>query len=260
MSAMSASIERAMCSFRKHFDLFGARGVLRRAMINLPGMSAEFRSSIPMSSRKVMLRLGTTDVAAFEHVFVDNEYGFSLAHEPSIIIDAGANVGMSAVYFSERFHAAKIIAIEPELDNFNVLKRNSELFPRIIPVHAALWNRDGVVSIMRQEESGSWGTRVNAVKDPSRAQVRSLKLSTLLEEYNIKQVDLLKIDVEGAECEILEDAPVWVERVRVICAELHDRFRPGCSKAFEIATAGFPTRWRRGELSCVAREDAISFP
>ena len=80
----------------------------------------------------------------------------------------------------------------------------------------------------------------------------------LLEQLNIEHVDLLKIDVEAAEREIFEDAARWIDRVSVICVELHDRFRPGCSKTFEIATAAFPVRWRRGELHCIARKGRVS--
>jgi cephalosporin hydroxylase len=73
--------------------------------------------------KEIILRLGTTDVAAYEHVFIHDEYGFLLAREPSVIVDAGANVGMSAVYFANRFPSAEVIAIEPEPSNlFNPQK------------------------------------------------------------------------------------------------------------------------------------------
>jgi FkbM family methyltransferase len=254
---MQAVIKKIKKSVQTHFNLFGVKGVLRRALTSVPGVNNEFNAFIPKYSRNVRVRLGTTDVSAFEHVFVNDEYGFSLTQEPSIIVDAGANVGMSAVYFSLRYPNAKIIAIEPEPGNFHILKKNAEMFSGILPVNAALWNRNGFVTI-QHTAGGSWGTRVSDRQAPSSVFVRSVKLSTLLSELNIGQIDLLKIDVEGAECEIFEDAPHWIAHVNVICAELHDRFRPGCSKAFEIATSGFSTRWRRGELSCVAREGAIS--
>jgi FkbM family methyltransferase len=251
-------IQEVLDSARMHFNLFGIRGVVRRAIIRLPRSSIQFSAPIPNSSARVLLRLGTTDVAAFEHVFVKDEYDITLSEEPSVVIDAGANVGMSAIYFSNRYPNAKVIAIEPEPSNFSMLKSNAELYPRIIPVNAALWNRDGVVSL-KDGESGSWGMRVSEPVRSSDAFVRSVTVPTLLREYGIDKVDLLKIDIEGAECEALENAPVWIDRVRVVCAELHDRLRPGCTEAFKFATDGFPVRWQRGELSCVAREGAVLF-
>jgi FkbM family methyltransferase len=220
-------------------------------------VSTHFRAPIPNSSRRVLLRLGTTDVAAFEHVFVNDEYALPLAKEPSVVVDAGANIGMSAIYFAVRYPNARIIAIEPDARNFGVLKQNVESYPMITPVNAALWNQDGVVSL-QDAPASAWGVRVSAVATGDL--VRSITLPTLLKEFQIERVDLFKIDIEGAERELFEDASEWIGGVNVICAELHDRFRPGCSAAFEHATAAFHTKWRRGELKCVAREGAVFSP
>ena len=213
--------------------------------------SNQFKAPIPKSSECVYVRLGTTDVAAFEHVFINDEYGFSLASPPSLIIDAGANIGMASVYFARRYPDAKIIAIEPDLENFNILKQNAQMFPSIVPVHGALWNADGSVQVY-DGGHGSWGMRVKDDND-STGFIRSMKVDTLLREHGIDKIDLLKIDVEGAEYEIFEDAHGWIGRVNAICIELHDRFRPGCTDVFEAATADFSIKWRRGELSCIAR-------
>jgi FkbM family methyltransferase len=70
---------------------------------------------------------------------------FSLARPSSIIVDAGANVGMSAAYFSLHHPAATVVAIEPEPSNFEMLRKNAKLFPQIIPINAALWSHEGVV-------------------------------------------------------------------------------------------------------------------
>jgi FkbM family methyltransferase len=252
-----SAITKAAVSLRMHFRLFGAKGVLKRALIAVSGTNNEFKAPIPHSSQEILLRLGTTDVAAFEHVFINDEYGFSLARQPSIILDAGANVGMSAVYFALRYPAATVIAIEPDPTNFAVLSKNARLFPRIAPINAALWSHEGVVRL-QDGGAGNWGMRVAETSLSSGVNIRSTTLRTLLEQLAIDQIDLLKIDVEGAECEIFKDASPWISRVGVICAELHDRFRPGCSKIFEAATAGFPIKWRRGELHCVAREGLIA--
>jgi FkbM family methyltransferase len=244
-------------SARMYFSLFGAKGVIRRAMAGIFGSkNTSFGTFVPGTTRRIFLRLGTTDVAAFEHVFVNEEYGFSLAQPPSVIIDAGANVGMSAVYFSIRYPGATIIAIEPEPTNFELLKKNTELYPNIIPVNAALWNHDGIVQV-HDSGGGHWGMRVASADTSSDSKITSVTLQTLLKQHEIGHIDLLKVDVEGAEYEIFEDAPLWIDHVDVICIELHDRIRPDCSTTFKAATADFPMKWRRGELHCVAREGLI---
>ena len=250
-------IAKVAGSIGVHYRLFGAKGVLSRALSSVPGARSQFRASIPHTSQKILLRLGTTDVAAFEHVFIHNEYDFSLAQQPSVIVDAGANIGMSAVYFALRYPTATIVAIEPEPTNFAVLAKNAKLFPKIIPIHAALWNHEGVVRI-QDGGGGHWGMRVVDANISSAADIRSITLQALLDELKIDKIDLMKVDVEGAECEIFSDPSAWIGRVGIICAELHDRFRPGCSNIFEAATGEFTVRWRRGELHCVAREGLIS--
>ena len=235
-------------SARKHVTLFGIRGVLRRASSSV-GMSSEFSVRVPGYTQRVLIRLGTTDVAAYEHVFVHDEYGFSLPNEPITIIDAGANIGMSTVYFALRYPSANIVAIEPEPTNFRMLQKNTSCFPQITVINAALWNEGGFLNI--DNTRPLWGTRVSA--NATGTSVRAITMAQLFDDYGIQRVGLLKVDIEGAECEIFESAGAWLSHVDFVCIELHDRFRSGCSSIFNEATAGFPIRWRRGELHCVAR-------
>jgi FkbM family methyltransferase len=250
-----SGISKIAKSLHSHFLLFGVKGVVRRAAIGLTGSSAIFRAPLAGTNKSALIRLGTTDVAAYEHVFIAHEYGFRL-RQASIIIDVGANVGMSAVYFCQQYPEARIIAVEPEPDTFAILSKNAELFPQITPIHAGLWNQDGFVG-MRDAGAGYWGMQVHASVVPSDASVPSVRLATLIAEYGIKKIDLLKIDAEGAEIEILEEYKRWIDLVQVICCELHDRLKPGCSQAFERATTNFPLKWRRGELFCAARDGAV---
>ncbi|GHT40273.1 hypothetical protein FACS189443_0370 [Planctomycetales bacterium] len=53
-----------------------------------------------------------------------------------------------------------------------------------------------------------------------------------MQDYNIKNIDVLKIDVEGSEKEIFENSDEWIDFVNVFLIELHDRIKPGCAKAF----------------------------
>ena len=62
---------------------------------------------------------------------------------PPVIIDAGANVGLSAVFYANRFPNARIIAIEPEPSNYEMLKRNVVPYSNVTPVQAALWKENG---------------------------------------------------------------------------------------------------------------------
>ena len=70
---------------------------------------------------------------------------------------------------------------------------------------------------------------------------------------NLDFVDLLKVDIEGAEREVFASPAAWIERVGVIIIELHDRFVRGCALNFYTATRGFACEWHAGEHVIVAR-------
>lgn len=76
-------------------------------------------------------------------------------------------------------------------------------------------------------------------------------------EFGIDYVDVLKIDIEGAEREVFKTCSPWIKKVGTIVIELHDRFVPGCTDCFREATADFPFHRERGELTIVAREGVV---
>ena len=61
---------------------------------------------------------------------------------PRVVVDAGANIGLSTVFFANKFPQAKIVAIEPEPSNFAMLRDNVAPYPNVTPVQAALWKED----------------------------------------------------------------------------------------------------------------------
>ena len=80
------------------------------------------------------IRLGTTDVAAYEQVIIKKEYELPLVSSPALIVDAGANVGMASVYFALRYPGACIIALEPDGANVRALMENARRFQNIQPI------------------------------------------------------------------------------------------------------------------------------
>ena len=81
----------------------------------------------------------------FVHVFRWGEYAWEFAESPQVIVDAGAYTGLSTAFFALRYPAAKIIAIEPDEANFELLLRNTAAFANVQAVRAALWVESGSV-------------------------------------------------------------------------------------------------------------------
>jgi FkbM family methyltransferase len=181
------------------------------------------------------------------------EYAFDLPFSPKSIVDAGANIGMASIYFAQRFPNAKVIAIEAEALNFAALVRNVRPYPSIIPIHAALWNRDGEIGVSQPDPAtGSGGEWAFVTHEGSGVKVRAIGMRTLMKEMQIRSVDLLKVDIEGAEKEVFE-ACDWMDDIRCLMIELHDRFKPGCSEAVNSVVQGY-SKLQRGETTLYVRE------
>jgi len=223
---------------KTYYSYAGAPGALAIVAFRLFGLPKEILVRSPVVPG-IRLRVGTSDLDVYREI-VDGEYAFDLPFRPNVILDAGANIGITSIYFAHRFPDAKVIAIEAEPSNYDVLIRNVKAFPSVVPVHAALWNRDGAIVISQPDPttgaSGNWA--FVASEDGEGVRVRAVTLQTLMKELGVAAIDLAKIDIEGAEQEVFEDAG-WLRGVRALMIELHDRFRPGCSAAVEAALQGF---------------------
>lgn len=229
-----------------YYANFGLRGLAIITAYRLTGRPKQLTALAPGIPNAVHLRTRTTDISSYSEVLLRKEYELDLPFSPEIILDAGANVGMASVYFANRYPAATVIAVEPEPANFQMLSQNVRPYPNVRAVHAALWNRDGEIAVNPPDPasgaSGEWGF---VTGEGSGRMVRAITIPTLLREANIAKVDMAKIDIEGAEQEIFEDAS-WLAELRCLQVELHDRFRPGCSEKVEAAMAGF-SRSQHGE-------------
>jgi FkbM family methyltransferase len=235
--------------FNMYYKHFGIRGLLAISAYRLIGRPREIIVRPPGIQHPVCLRVRTTDVSIYSSILLGREYDFDLPFSPKIIVDAGANVGMASIYFSHRYPDAKIIAVEAEASNFAMLARNVKLYPSIIPVHAALWNRDGEISIADPGPFEEWGF---ITREGPGVKVRAITMQTLMNEMQIRLIDLLKVDIEGAEKEVFETCD-WMQDVRCLMIELHDRFKPGCSEVVSSATQEF-SKFRRGETNLYLRD------
>lgn len=244
---MNSRLKQLYVILRRYINavrLLGWQGI-RITVATLLGSKAEVTCSV--GNQPLLLRLNTTDLETLLQVFWNGEYDIELPLEPAWIIDAGANVGYAAAYFAQRFPKAQIIALEPSAENFAQLQRHAERYPTINPVQAALWSEDGRMSLHDAGE-GAWGFRVGqADSGPAIEEIDALSIDTLCERWQIPRIGLLKIDIEGSEKEVFAAASSWIDRVDMIIAELHDKYRSGCARAFYNATNGFSQELRKGE-------------
>ena len=207
-------------------------GLLRRALGRASTPSEARDELVELApegvDRTVLARVGTSDLAAFEEVFAGT-FVVDLPWEPSVIFDLGANVGYASVLLSHSHPDARIVAVEPEPSNVRILRRNVEGLP-VDVVAGAVWPRPGTLAL-HDPGKGRWGFRVHE----GGGDVAAVTVPELMERAETDFVDLVKLDVEGAELELFSGDTAWLDQVGALTIELHDRYAPGCRAAVEAA-------------------------
>jgi FkbM family methyltransferase len=162
-------------------------------------------------------------------------------NEADRIIDAGANIGLAAIYFTNIFPKATIIAIEPEVNNFHQLEKNTAPYKGIYCENAAIWGKEETVAISNPG-SPSAGFMVSpAIVLINGNPIPAVPISSLMNKYNWQEVDIVKMDIEGAEKEVFanNNAFEWLSKTKLLIIELHDNYVANCSKTLFKALEPF---------------------
>jgi FkbM family methyltransferase len=216
--------------------------------------------SIPEWRAPLVIRAGTSDADVFRQVVVQRDLEIPLSFRPRRIVDAGANIGISARVFAERWPEARIVAIELEAANVALLARNSASYPQVTVRHGGLWHGRGWVGVRNPGADAWMFAAIEQAADIPGA-IPSFGVDDLLDDAGWDTVDLLKMDIEGGEIAVLNASARWIQRCRCIAVELHDRYAPGCREALERALD--PGLWqvsRHGEYVVAERRVWIDSP
>lgn len=233
-----------------YYSVLGLSGVAAFIFAKMCGKQLVFKKNMPGIKFPICLRIATTDASVCKQVFMEQHYNFSLPAKPKVIVDAGANIGFSAVFFANKYPDAIIIALEPEESNFKLLKKNVSPYAQIIPLNGALWKDNSLLCLIDPRHGHHGFQTAEKIDDGCLGMgfVQAMTLDSLMNRMDLEFVDILKIDIEGAEKEVFESSLKWINKVGVIMAELHDNIKPGCSNAFLMATKGFHGEHSKGEI------------
>jgi FkbM family methyltransferase len=156
-------------------------------------------------------------LAQYKAIFDQQIYRFETRKEAPLIIDGGANVGLSVLHFKRSFPKSRIIAFEPDPDIFHVLSKNCAAFQlenvQLIP--KAIWTQEGTVEFDR--EGADAGRIVPDTNSILAVDVGACRLTDYLDQ----EVDLLKLDLEGAELDVLMDCADRLSNVQKLVVEYH---------------------------------------
>jgi FkbM family methyltransferase len=205
----------------------------------------------PKGPRRFYHRGTRADLGVLGQIFKNQDYSLkrlrrgteiqALAGQMArpLIIDGGANIGASVCWFAFTFPSAHIVAFEPDPENFDLLRRNTEGL-NVDLHHAALGSRDGKVRLVDPGE-GEWGYRTSDAEDGA---VALFSIGRIVSEKAAAGCTpfIAKIDIEGGEADLFAPPTDWVDKFPLMVVELHDWLMPrqGTSRTF---------------LQCVAERD-----
>lgn len=239
----SETIKICKC-FVKSLSMFGMRGYLYMTDYVVYRICSHFGISCKKGirlrrlqycaaggKRDLYYRSCTSDVLLVESIFVvTKEYDIPLDSEKfDAILDLGANIGLFSILYAERFKGKRIIAIEPEQENYQMLQKNTKAYQdSLITVQSGIWWRPANLELIDRGDSWSfmvkeasqnvWGGNKTSITMPG------IDIDSLCERFHIAGNLLVKMDIEGTEKEIFEHIrdTKWLDRTAYLIMEIHD--------------------------------------
>lgn len=154
----------------------------------------------------------------YNELFIKEIYKFRSRTNTPFIIDAGANIGLSIIYFKQLYPSSRIVGFEPDEKIFEVLSDNINVFglENVQLEKKALWNQN---TWLEFRSEGADGGRVRIDADHDRiVRVPAVSLRSYIENTD---VDFLKIDIEGSETLVLKDCEDLLSNINCIFIEYH---------------------------------------
>ena len=210
------------------------------------------RIRIGEDEHTIFIRLHASDSMLLGQMFVDEAYNLEILPRNGergawlgscrsngmrpLIVDAGANIGLSSLAFSAQVPDAVVLAIEPEPHNFELLLLNTVGYP-VLPLPAAL-GASVTRLLLTNPNRGEWGyvASLSSVQGNDGAtEVPAITVDKILDSFSdICLPFVVKIDIEGAEAEVFEAGGRWIDSVPLIIVELHDWMLPGARSSHPV--------------------------
>ena len=208
----------------------------------------------------LLVRCDSSDIDVFDQIFLQQEYAcLNDLSNVGLVIDGGANVGYSSAYFLSKFPQCRVVAIEPDPNNYSALQRNLAPYDnRVRLINAGIWSQTAqlVISQDKYRNGREWTKQVRECREGEKADIEGIDIGSILSEAGNERISILKMDVEGAEAVVFsKNYDSWLHRVDAIVIELHDDSVFGnASEVFSSAISGQEFEVSRsGELTICRR-------
>ena len=169
-------------------------------------------------------RASSPDVGTVVQSLIRREWGRYRAQSPATILDAGAYIGDTAVFFLNEYPRASVIAIEPNPINLDILRRNLDGYGsrvKIVPV--GLWSEDTYLHISGQYTGATLVPQSENVDQYTgeTPAISCRSIQSLQQQLQVEKFDIVKLDIEGAESEVILQNSDWLHSTQMLIAEFH---------------------------------------
>ena len=195
----------------------------------LPGRGRSTQVSATNLQGSIRLRIGSTDWITFEEVVLHGEYAIvkeTLEKSVKVVLDLGANVGITCKVWRTWYPEAQVIGVEPERQNASLARVNSDKQVAIMEFGVGPENDQAFIRRKGGDDSFVLDT-LRESPDVSADPVQVLTIDAILQACGIDgTVDLLKCDIEGSEERLFGSCISWISRFRYIVIEVHFPYTP----------------------------------
>lgn len=155
-----------------------------------------------------------------DELFIDEVYKFQSKTSAPVIIDCGANWGLSIIYFKHLYPKCRIIGFEPDPRIFKILENNIKNagFTNVEILNKAVWKKDEALSFSSDNSLGGTISNLKINKN-SNVEVEAIRFKNFIKLY--KHIDFLKIDIEGAEYDVINDCKDSLNHIDNLFIEYH---------------------------------------
>jgi FkbM family methyltransferase len=165
---------------------------------------------------KIRYRLNKGDLQSIREIWFEEAYRLPFEDPSGVLLDLGANIGMTSLWLAKRYSFTQVIAVEPDPNNAALVRQNLEL--NGIPGHvleAAIGPKEGTARFEFSEHSMMGNLSENG------SLVSMISVATIIEKFGVTTFALIKLDIEGAEQRLFDGPTDWLARTQAIIIEFH---------------------------------------
>jgi FkbM family methyltransferase len=211
-----------------HYKIMGVRNASSYIIQRLYKKKRLLSAKIKNTKLEIYLRNNRYDTQIFTQIFMRSELDIHFKEDPEIIIDGGANIGLATLYLKNKYPKAKIIAVEPEPSNFELLLKNTKNYKDIFCLRNGIWNRNCQLQIIDNGDgNASFITKEVPGTERVKNAINAITITDIMNQFKIGRLDLLKLDIEGSEKNVFEkNYKDWLKNTQNIIIEIHPHLQP----------------------------------